>query len=297
MNKNFELMLVYHIYKLKRLYRDKTKNFKAELGILTEKDGKELERISKKYIYSLNKLSKKLLHDKLEKVATAEFKSSLESLFDFFNFKENEIKKLVEKKIEKFKKEDVLIRINETEENVIKELYNDSTIKALMKNESMLKMVNLFYQYNDYAKETVIMFNREASLYMESLLSLLDFDFDIKQLLQEILKNTKNNEKLIEDISELRARRNILEHNDGMIDDEYIKRVKSVSEKDIGKVIITAPDYITENYKNLIAFYTLATCIVAKKLGEKLDGDILSDIFKRTRKLTSEIQMIKYFEF
>ncbi len=67
------------------------------------------------------------------------------------------------KKIRKFRKEDALIKLNESNPEAFKQLYEDKIIQMLLNNYSMMKFINAYIQFNDYVKETNIMFSRETS--------------------------------------------------------------------------------------------------------------------------------------
>lgn len=298
MDKVFETMLVYHINKLTRLYNNKTKDLNAKVNMLTEEDGKELETLFKKYNYTINKIDKKLFHHKIEKVATINLKDNVNSLFDFFEFDEEDIKNLTKEKIENFRKEDVLLKLNESNPEAFKELYEDKIMQMLLNNDSMLKFINTLIQYNGYVKETIIMFSRESSSYITNLISELDCKYSFSQLLNELEENKDDKiKKIIKDIRELRARRNILEHNDGVINDKYLTMTGATTKKDMGKAIMTSPAYISQAYNNVISFYCLATKLVMKKLGLELDADKVISLLKETKNITNELQMIKYFKF
>lgn len=298
MDKIFETMLVYNINKLTRLYSNKTKDLNAEVNLLTNEDGKELEILFKKYIYTLNKIDKKLFHNKFEKVGTINFKDNTKSLFDFFDFDEEDIKSLTKEKIEKYRKEDILIKLNEANPEAFKQLYEDKVVQMLLNNDSMIKFINVYIQFNEYVKEIIIMFSRETSSYISNLISELDCKYSFGQLLDDLEENKDDKiKKIIRDIRELRARRNILEHNDGIINDKYLIMTKATNKKDIGKAIITSPTYISQAYNNVISFYCLATKLVMKKLGLELDIDKANSLLKETKNITNEIEMMKYFKF
>lgn len=241
-------------------------------------------------------MDKKLFHHKIEKVATINLKDNVNSLFDFFDFDEEDIKNLTKEKIENFRKEDVLLKLNESNPEAFKELYEDQIMQMLLNNDSMLKFINTLIQYNEYVKETIIMFSRETSPYITNLVSELDCKYSFSQLLNELEENKDDKiKKIIKDIRELRARRNILEHNDGIINEKYLIMTKATNKNDMGKVIITLPSYISQAYNNIVSFYWLATKLVMKKLGLELDVDKVISLLKETKNLTNELQMIKYF--
>ena len=293
----FETMLVYHINRLTRLYRNKTKDLKADVNMLTNEDSKELDTLFKKYIYTIKKIDKKLFHHKIEKVATINLKDNVNSLFDFFDFDKDDIKNLTKEKIENFRKEDVLFKLNESNPEAFKELYEDKIMQMLLNNDSMIKFMNVYIQFNDYVKETIIMFSRETSSYISNLLSELPNKYSFNQLLKGLENNDDKIKKIIKDIRELRARRNILEHNDGIINDKYLTMTGATNKKDMGKMIITSPVYISQAYKNVISFYCLATKFVMKIFELEMDIDKINLLLKETKNITNELQMIKYFEF
>lgn len=297
MNKIFEKILVYHINKLTRLYNNKTKNLNAEVNILTPEDGKELETLFKKYTYTIKKIDKKLFHNKIRKVATINLKDSVKSLFNFFNFDKEDIKNLTKEKVKNFRKEDILLKLNESNPKAFKELYEDKITQLLLNNESMMKCMNVYIQFNDYVKETIIMFNRETSSYISNLLSEINNKYSFNQLLKELENKDDKIKKIINDIRELRARRNILEHNDGVINDRYLTMIGATTKKDIGKTIITSPTYISQAYNNVILFYYLATKFVMKKLELEIDIDQVNSLLRETKNITNELQMIKYFNY
>ena len=265
--------------------------------MLTNEDGKELDTLFKKYIYTIKKIDKKLFHHKIEKVATINLKDNVNSLFDFFDFDKDDIKNLTKEKIENFRKEDVLFKLNESNPEAFKELYEDKIMQMLFNNDSMIKFMNVYIQFNDYVKETIIMFSRETSSYISNLLSELPNKYSFNQLLKELENNDDKIKKIIKDIRELRARRNILEHNDGVINEKYLTMTGTTTKKDMGKAIMTSPAYISQAYNNVISFYCLATKLVMKKLGLELDADKVISLLKETKNITNELQMIKYFKF
>ena len=297
MDKMFETMLVYHINKLTRMYRNKTRNLKAEVNMLTNEDFKEIETLFKKYIYTIKKIDKKLFHHKIEKVVTINLKDNTDSLFKFFDFDKDDIKNITKEKIENFKKDDILLKLNDSNPKAFKELYEDKIVQMLLNNHSMIKVLNFYIQCNDYLKETIIMFSRETSSYISNLLNELPNKYPFNQLLKELENNDDKIKKIIKDIRELRARRNILEHNDGVINDKYLTMTGATTKKDMGKAIITSPAYIPQAYDNIISFYCLATKLVMKKLKLEIDVDKVNSLLKETKNTTNELQMIKYINY
>lgn len=292
MNDDYEKNLVLNIDGLTRLYRENTINLEAEFRTLTGADSKEIENLFKEYVFTLNKMNKVLFQNKLNNVATANFKDGVSSLFDFFNFSEEELKSVAEERMKSFKQEDVLIKIKDSNPEAFKELYNDQLVKVLLNNATMQKLINFYFKFNDYIINTVIMFNVQMGSYVGNLLSEINYNF--QKLYNDLQRQNEDLKNFVFDIKELRARRNIFEHNAGVIDERYLTDINSQNKKDLGKRLLTPPSYISKAYQNVINFYIIVTKFVMEKKHLKFDKEKVIKYLKDSKKMANNVQLLAY---
>lgn len=110
-------------------------------------------------------------------------------------------------------------------------------------------------------------------------------------MLNDIENEQSKNVKLISEIKELRARRNIIEHNNSIINHEYLIMSKKTNKKAIGKTIISSPDYVHQAYKNTISFLIIATAIILSKSDIVLDKVVC--LIKKIKNASYELQLAK----
>lgn len=285
MGQSYESNFVFKINNIKDKFQKKTRNLNVSLSIITEKDEKELKRLSEVYINKIRYGKDKKIRGKVGKFANAGFIDELNEIFDLIKIKEPITKEEIDKKIKELREKDLILDIKESKCKDIQDLANDEFIKILMKNESFKKLLMIMNDYIDYVTEVICMFIREVNTYLDNLI----YELGIKENKTKIALNLSqtNNEckNIVNDFIELQERRNIIEHHNSVISEKYVKHVKTSHIGDVGKVIFTQPGYISKAYGTVFKYLLVITTFILKNNNVIFDIKKVKKIFKEEKNL------------
>lgn len=273
--------LVLFIRRISKFYESQTKWFKMSFDDFTEEDGKELEEYVKNNLYKISIKKRRALIKKYKKYFSLVSKDNLEELFDFFTLSKTEMNRKI-KSHEYPKNSDILLQIKNIDDDGIKEILQDELFEVFRNCKAFCKLVKVQDDYITYVKNLIITFNRDLNAFIVDLIDKTTVNIKI---LNEILSERSHEaQKVVEFITEMHARRNLMEHNNQFITKDYIKKSKSsLTEENIDSLLITSPNYIQQAYNNVVSYATLAiTFDLEKKQKKKLNIEYINSELKKT---------------
>ena len=293
MEKEMEKMCVYFLAKLRSEFDNISKPILFNFANITDNDWNDIASITKEMFLDRKTQNKKLLKEEIDKVGNFVHGSEGQDVFEFFTLNYNGMLNKCKEQLERFKKEDILITLNNFDSSTYNKIKNDALINQFYANDAFMKLIDIA-TYRHYIKDVLITFNRELIEYKKEICDSIGETYGPKNLIDDILKCFSENEEvknLISRLEELRARRNIVEHNQSVINDKYIKTAQKYADKK-GALLITSPCYVTDRYKDIISFYVIATKICLHLKGQEMDEEFLISEVKKATHLKNEFEYL-----
>lgn len=265
----YEKMIIIFIKKISEIYESQTKSFKFSFDNFTDQDGLELQNFFKKNLYKISIRKRKELVSKYKKYVEFTLKDDLFEIFDLFQLSNKQIKDVV-KKEESSIKGDFILEIKNIDDESIQEILQDELFEKLEQCNAFCKLIRIQDNYITYTKTLITTFNRELSTYTKMICG--DDKINIKNLNLELSKFNDEAKNIIDFITEFHERRNIVEHHNQIITEEYLKKTNSdLPSKYVGSYLGTSPNYIKESYQMTVNYALLLTRHLATKYNENFN--------------------------
>lgn len=233
-------------------------------------------------MYKISIKKRKELAKKYKTCIEFTLKDDLFEIFDLFQLSNKQIKDVV-KKEESSIKGDFILRIKNINDESIKEILQDELFEKLKQCNAFCKLIRIQDDYITYAKTLIITFNRELSTYTKMISG--NDKINIKNLNLELSKFNDEAKTITDFITEFHERRNIVEHHNQVITEEYLKKTKSdLPDKYIGSYLGISPNYIKESFQMIVNYVLLLTQYLATKNDKNFNADYVYNNLKDSEK-------------
>lgn len=278
----YEKVLIIFINQIIKIYELQTKLFKFSFDDFTDQDGLELQKFFRNNLYKISIKKRKELAKKYKTCIEFTLKDDLFEIFDLFQLSNKQIKDVV-KKEESSIKGDFILRIKNINDESIKEILQDELFEKLKQCNAFCKLIRIQDDYITYAKTLIITFNRELSTYTKMISG--NDKINIKNLNLELSKFNDEAKTITDFITEFHERRNIVEHHNQVITEEYLKKTKSdLPDKYIGSYLGISPNYIKESFQMIVNYVLLLTQYLATKNDKNFNADYVYNNLKDSEK-------------
>ena len=293
MDNEIEKMCVYYLIKLRSTFERFSNSIKTNFQSITDKDWQEIEKLSNETIFGTNVQKKKQLKKEIDNIGEFVYGCEEQDVFEILTLNRKDLEIRIKEQLKKFRIEDVFITLKDFDLSTYKKIKGNAIVKSFAANDSFMRFIDID-NYMHCVHDVLITFNRELLEYQNYICKNISDTYKLKNLIEDLLKyfNTeKEVGNIISRLVELRARRNIVEHNQSVINEKYINTSHKYEDKN-GALLVTSPGYVTERYKDIISFYVIATKLCLQLKGKQMDEDFLCNEVKKTKNLQSASEYI-----